>query len=147
MGPTLGGILGGLSIGYLSDKLFQSRRAPIACVFFLLQVLSMFLLVKSPSMGFAAFMVMLNCIWAFGIHGIVAGTCSMDFGGTKGVATAGPLQRHPLPGASLSGAPLGSAIDKWGWNAWWMFIALFCLIGAALMMTSGTPLRPRNAHH
>lgn len=135
LGPTIGGVAGGLSIGYFSDKLFGSRRPPVACIFFLLQIVSMYLLVKAPSMSFAVVMILINCIWAFGIHGIVAGTCSMDFGGTKGVATvSGIFNAIHYVGASVSGVLLGYAIDKWGWFAWFSFISPFCAIGAFLMI-------------
>jgi len=37
-GITIGGIVGGIVCGYLSDKLFQSRRPPVAFIFYIGQV-------------------------------------------------------------------------------------------------------------
>lgn len=38
IGITVGGILGGLLCGYMSDKFFQSRRPPVAFIFYIGQI-------------------------------------------------------------------------------------------------------------
>src|SRR5439155_21445623 len=38
IGITVGGILGGLICGYLSDRVFDSRRPPVAFLFYLAQI-------------------------------------------------------------------------------------------------------------
>ena len=47
---TLGGIVGGLLCGWLSNRLFQSRRAPVAFIFYLCQAVSVLALglTRSP---------------------------------------------------------------------------------------------------
>ncbi len=32
-------------------------------------------------------MIGFSCMWIFGVHGMLSGTASMDFGGTRGAAT------------------------------------------------------------
>ena len=43
-GITVGGILGGLLCGYLSDHVFQSRRPPVAFIFYIGQIVALLLL-------------------------------------------------------------------------------------------------------
>ena len=56
-GITVGGILGGLLCGYMSDKWFQSRRPPVAFIFYLLQIVSLFILGWTASPAVASFMI------------------------------------------------------------------------------------------
>ncbi|MBU4485047.1 MFS transporter [bacterium] len=136
IGITVGGILGGLSIGFLSDKFFHSRRAPMAFIYYICSIIVwiLFGIVKNPTM--AALLIPIGCIFVFGIHGILSGTCSMDFGGTKGASTVtGLFNGVHYIGASLTGVLLGAALDKWGWDAWGLTIIPFAAIGAILMLT------------
>src|SRR5258708_7351023 len=43
LGVTLGGICGGILCGWMSDRLFQSRRPPVAFIFYLGQIVSLLL--------------------------------------------------------------------------------------------------------
>ncbi len=145
-GVTVGGILGGLLCGYMSDRLFQSRRPPVAFIFYLLQIGSLFVLGRAAAPALASFMIGFTCMWIFGVHGMLTGTASMDFGGTKGAATvAGMLDGVQYLASGLTGFLLGHFLDQWGWGAWTWMIMPFSLIGAVLMLRlwNETPMRPR----
>ncbi len=145
-GVTVGGILGGLLAGYLSDRWFQARRPPVAFIFYLLQIVSLFVLGRAAAPALAAFMIGFTCMWIFGVHGMLTGTASMDFGGSKGAATvAGMLDGVQYLASGLTGFLLGHYLDKWGWGAWTWMIMPFSLIGALLMtrLWNETPLRAR----
>ena len=147
-GITVGGICGGLLCGYLSDHWFQSRRPPVAFIFYLGQIVSLLILghVRSPAP--AAFMIGFTCMWIFGVHGMLSGTASMDFGGTKAASTvAGILDGVQYLASGLTGFLLGHLLDKWGWGAWTWMIIPFSAIGALLMtrLWNETPLK-RGAH-
>ena len=134
LGVTVGGIVGGLLAGYLSDRWFQSRRPPVAFVFYLAQLASLVILGRAAAPGLAAFMIGFTCMWIFGVHGMLTGTASMDFGGTKGAATvAGMLDGVQYLASGLTGFLLGHFLDKWGWGVWTWMIMPFSLIGALLM--------------
>ncbi len=83
------GILGGVFAGFISDHVFNSRRGPVASVLFgglLLGTIAAFFLLGSPLLGWA---VVFMSLCVIGVHGMLSGTASMDFGGSKnaGVVT------------------------------------------------------------
>lgn len=148
-----GGIFGGLLCGWMSDKLFQSRRPPVAFLFYLMQVVMLALL--GASLGrdtqggqiWAVLLLGLTAMFIFGVHGMLTGTASMDFGGRKAAATvAGALDGIQYIGSGLSALGLGWILKLHGWdgvaalshtpvNAWvWVgSIIPFSLVGAFIM--------------
>jgi OPA family glycerol-3-phosphate transporter-like MFS transporter len=136
LGITIGGILGGLLCGFLSDRVFQSRRPPVAFIFYMAQIAALLLLgwVSMPAM--AAFMVGFCCMWIFGVHGMLSGTASADFGGKKAAATVtGLLDGVQYVASGFTGFGLGLIIDKYGWGVWTYSIIPFSIIGGILMLT------------
>ncbi|MDD5629805.1 MAG: MFS transporter [Elusimicrobia bacterium] len=149
-GVTVGGICGGMLCGYLSDRWFQSRRPPVAFIFYLGQIVSLLILGRVQSAGAASFMIGFTCMWIFGVHGMLSGTASMDFGGTKAASTvAGLLDGVQYLASGLTGFLLGHFLDKYGWGAWTWMIVPFSLIGAVLMtrLWHETPLRKGGEPH
>jgi OPA family glycerol-3-phosphate transporter-like MFS transporter len=147
-GITVAGIVGALLAGYMSDRLFQSRRPPVAGIFYCAQIACLFILGHATTPALAAYMIAVTCIWIFGVHGMLTGTASMDFGGSKGAATvAGMLDGVQYLASGLTGFLLGHFLDKWGWGAWTWMIMPFSLIGALLMtrLWNETPMRARAA--
>lgn len=118
-----GGIFGGLLCGWMSDKLFQSRRPPVAFVFYLAQVVMLLLLGASLGQGgfggqvWAIVLLGLTAMFIFGVHGMLSGTASMDFGGRKAAATvAGALDGIQYIGSGLTGFGLGWILKTYGWD-------------------------------
>jgi len=162
----LGGILGGLLCGWMSDKLFQSRRPPVAFTFYLVQVAMLALLGFSLGRGswlgqvWAVVLLGLTAMFIFGVHGMLSGTASMDFGGRKAAATvAGALDGIQYIGSGLTGFGLGWVLKTYGWdgiavaghapaNAWvWVSCIIpFSLIGA-LIMTRIWNAKPGHGAH
>ncbi len=135
-GVTVGGVAGGLLCGWMSDKLFQSRRAPVAFVFYLAQIAALFMLGRTHEPAAACFLIGFCCTWIFGVHGMLSGTASMDFGGTKAAGTvAGLLDGVQYLASGLTGFVLGGMLDKHGWGIWTYAIMPFSLMGAILMTT------------
>ena len=146
VGVTVGGICGGLLCGFLSDRYFQSRRPPVAFIFYLGQIGSLFVLGQAASPGLAAFMIGFTCMWIFGVHGMLSGTASMDFGGTKAASTvAGILDGVQYLASGLTGFLLGHFLDKYGWGAWTFMIMPFSAVGALLMLRlwNESPMKAR----
>ena len=149
----LGGIFGGLLCGWMSDKLFQSRRPPVAFLFYLMQVVMLALLGFSFGRGtlggqvWAVCLLGLTAMFIFGVHGMLSGTASMDFGGRKAAATVtGALDGIQYVGSGLTGFGLGWVLKTYGWDgvathghtpdhAWvWVgCIIPFSFIGAFIM--------------
>jgi OPA family glycerol-3-phosphate transporter-like MFS transporter len=147
-GITVGGILGGLLCGYLSDHLFGSRRPPVAFIFYIGQIVALLMLGATTSPTIAAFLIPFVVMWVFGVHGMLSATSAMDFGGTKAVATVtGICDGVQYIASGLTGFALGGVLDKYGWGAWTYMIIPFSVIGALLMtrLWNETPLR-KGAH-
>jgi OPA family glycerol-3-phosphate transporter-like MFS transporter len=135
IGVTIGGIAGGLLCGWLSDKVFDSRRPPVAFLFYLGQIGSLIALGQVKSAGLAAFMVGFSCMFIFGVHGMLSGTASADFGGRKGAATAaGVLDGVQYVASGLTGFGLGWLLQHYHWRIWTWSLVPFALAGALLML-------------
>ncbi len=135
-GITVGGILGALICGFVSDYVFQSRRPPVAFIFYCGQVVSLLVLGLTHSPVVAAFMIGFSCMWIFGVHGMLSGTASMDFGGKKAAATAaGLLDGVQYLGAGLTGFGLGKILDVYHWGVWTYMLVPFSAAGALMMLT------------
>lgn len=146
-GVTIGGIVGGLICGWMSDKLFQSRRAPVACFFYLVQIPSLLFLQYAGSPVIASFMVGFCCTWIFGVHGMLSAAAAMDFGGKKAAATAtGMLDGIQYVASGFTGYGLGWIIKHFGWGAWTWSIIPFSIIGAVIM-TRLWNVKPARAAH
>jgi OPA family glycerol-3-phosphate transporter-like MFS transporter len=83
------GIMGGVFAGFISDHLFQSRRGPVAAVLYAGLTAGAALavgVIGGPLLGWS---VVLMSLCVIGVHGLLSGTASMDFGGAKnaGVVT------------------------------------------------------------
>jgi len=148
-GVTIGGIVGGLLCGFLSDRVFQSRRPPVAFIFYLGQIGALSWLAYAGSPALAVFLIGFCCMWIFGVHGMLSGTASMDFGGRKAAATAaGMLDGIQYVASGFTGFGLGWILKTYGWDGfpgkagyqphdahvWIMSIVPFSLIGALLML-------------
>jgi MFS transporter, OPA family, glycerol-3-phosphate transporter len=184
---TLGGIAGGLACGYLSDRLFHSRRPPVAFIFYMGQIVFLLLLgflpgqsallkanpaaatwgAYSPGQIEVVVLLGLCCMVIFGVHGMLSGTASMDFGGKKAAATAaGMLDGIQYVASGFTGFGLGYVLDHWGWDGaikasdtvarvpadahvWVLSIIPFSIIGGFLMtrLWHATPLKKGAGAH
>lgn len=82
------GIMGGVTAGIISDRVFQSRRGPVAGILYLgmlVGAVALTFLYDTPMVG-GLVVVMSMCV--IGVHGMLSGTASMDFGGKQNVGTA-----------------------------------------------------------
>ncbi|MFH1430802.1 MAG: MFS transporter [Candidatus Uhrbacteria bacterium] len=138
------GILGGVFAGTISDHVFGSRRGPVAAVLYvgmLLGSIGMFFLLGSPHLLGPLVIVMSLCI--IGVHGMLSGTASMDFGGTRNVGIAvGIIDGFVYAGSSLQGflyartlpksADAVGASDIANWQSWPIAMIPIALIGLVL---------------
>ncbi len=161
-GITIGGIVGGLVCGILSDKVFQSRRAPVAFIFYLGQFVALGLLGFAPGPIPAAILIGVSCMFIFGVHGMLSGTASMDFGGRKAAASAaGMLDGIQYVASGLTGFGLGWILKTYGWDGtpltegyhphdariWVFSIMPFSLLGALIMTRIWNAKPARRASH
>ncbi len=132
------GICGGFAFGAMSDRLFNSRRAPVVVIGFtgMLACLGLFYLSDAVDLGAYGAAVSLSLLSFFvnGAHGMVGGAASMDFGGRKGVATAaGLFDGMQYLAASITGTAVGWITTNLDWQWWKLWPMPFAAIGAILM--------------
>ena len=127
------GISGGFFGGFVSDKLFQSRRGPVGFFLYAGMFVGFVVMVAAVPLqwyfivGFLSFFMSMCVI---GVHGMLSGTASMDFGGKKGAATtAGIIDGFVYLGTGFQSITLGYIITEHGWNYWPIFLIPFTLIG------------------
>ncbi|MGZ3721916.1 MAG: MFS transporter [Bdellovibrionales bacterium] len=127
----LGGISGGFVAGWMSDKLFHSRRGPpvalsAACIAGLLVIMAG-LLFSSP-IGVAVCAVVIG-FFTIAIHSLMSGTAGADFGGRKATATAaGVTDGFVYLGAGLQSLSLGY-LTTISWVLWPLFLLPFMVAG------------------
>jgi OPA family glycerol-3-phosphate transporter-like MFS transporter len=79
-------------------------------------------------------MVILASFLVVGIHGLLSGTATMDFGGRKGAATAvGIVDGFVYLGTGLQSVSIGFIASR-DWSYWPVFLIPFCIL-AVFMST------------
>ncbi|MCB9770823.1 MAG: MFS transporter [Candidatus Omnitrophica bacterium] len=131
----LAGPLGVLFAGVVSDKIFKSRRMPIAVI--MLGVLAIVLfyfngLAKGQtSIGVLLFLI---GFLLYGPDSLLSGTAAMDFGTKKGAATAaGFINGLGSLGAAIGGGMAGWVSDHYGWDALFNTFAGMTILAALLL--------------
>lgn len=129
---------GSLISGALSDKCFQSRRAPVAAALYLLETLVLLSAAQFRGTQAAIVFLLLISFTANSTHSLLGTAAAMDIGGRKMTGFAsGLIDSFQYFGGSLAGYALGTTIDRFGWGSYFYFMAPFGLIGALLMFTVG----------
>jgi OPA family glycerol-3-phosphate transporter-like MFS transporter len=150
------GATGGMTAGWISDKVFGSRRGPVAGLLYALMffcVVVMAFVIPHPwALGVCVFLIS-YCV--IGTHGMLSGTASQDFGGSKNVGTAvGLIDGLVYLGTGLQAICLGLITESnkgWsfggyltrvqpgasepagqGWSLWPIFLIPFSVIGTLL---------------
>lgn len=129
----LAGATGGMTAGWVSDKVFGSRRGPVAGLLYALMILCVAIMAFSLDrvwvLGACVFLIS-YCV--IGTHGMLSGTASMDFGGRKNVGTAvGLIDGLVYLGTGLQSFCLGR-LTELDWSYWPAFLLPFALIGTIL---------------
>jgi OPA family glycerol-3-phosphate transporter-like MFS transporter len=143
------GILGGVFAGTLSDHLFKSRRGPVAAILYGMMLVAAGILVFTYDTEVVGWLVVFMSMAVIGVHGMLSGTASMDFGGRKNVGVAvGIIDGFVYLGTGVmaltygfllpreefdaSGALIGPVTDPAEWIWWPVAMVPMALIGLLL---------------
>jgi len=159
------GILGGVVAGTVSDHAFQSRRGPVAAVLYGVLLLGAVVLIFTYQTPFVGWLVVLMSMAVIGVHGMLSGTASMDFGGSRnagmavgiidgfvylGTAVMSFTYAAVLPKEQLdaAGKIVGPATDPANWRAWPLAMVPLAAAGLvlALRVWNAKPQRGGAAH-
>jgi OPA family glycerol-3-phosphate transporter-like MFS transporter len=143
------GILGGVIAGVISDHVFQSRRGPVAGLLYAVMLIGAVLLVFTYQTSLVLWLVIVMSMAVIGVHGMLSGTASMDFGGRKnagiavgiidgfvylGTAVMSATYAIVLPQEHLDAAGdiVGPATDPANWRPWPLAMIPVALLGFVL---------------
>ena len=151
------GILGGVLAGVISDRVFHSRRGPVAAVLYggmLVGAVMISFLLGSPLLGV---IIVLMSMCVIGVHGMLSGTASMDFGGRRNAGIAvGIIDGFVYMGTAVMSFTYGSLLpDTEGggganvdeWIAWPVAMIPVAAIGLmfAMRVWHATPEKDKQA--
>lgn len=143
------GIMGGVFAGTISDHVFHSRRGPVAAVLYGMMLLGGILLAFTYTTPIVGWLVVFMSMCVIGVHGMLSGTASMDFGGKRNVGVAvGIIDGFVYLGTAVmsitygitlpqeqfdaEGHLTGPVTDPANWLAWPVAMIPVALIGLVL---------------
>lgn len=134
----LAGSLGALCSGWLTDKYFQSRRAPVAAIMLFLLGIFAWLYSQVPAGNWILSLLCLLIVgfMTYGPHVLIVGIMPMDFGTRKASSSVtGFVDGFGYIGAGLTGIFSGWLVDNYSWNTAFYFWVISAIIASTLMLT------------
>ncbi|MBN4082907.1 glycerol-3-phosphate transporter [bacterium AH-315-A23] len=131
------GIPGTLLCGYLSDKVFKGKRAPVSIIYMFLVMLALFMywtsesiLANSIALIFIGFLIY-GPVMLIGVH-------ALDLVPKKAAGTAAGLTGlfGYLGGALFANIAMGAVVDLWGWSGGFAILIGSCVISMLLLALS-----------
>jgi OPA family glycerol-3-phosphate transporter-like MFS transporter len=155
MVSCIAGITGGIFAGVISDHVFHSRRPPVATVLFAFMLAGSIAIVPLlPTPVAVSWVIGFMAVAIIGVHGMLSGVASQDFGGRRNAGTATGLidgfvyfgtalqsfiYGHMLPEGRIlvDGVwkPNPAAHDVANWYGWPIAMIPIALIGLALSLS------------
>ena len=143
------GILGGVVAGVISDHVFQSRRGPVAFLLYAVLLAGSVVMLFAYQTPYVGWLVIAMSVAVIGVHGMLSGTASMDFGGRRNVGIAvGIIDGFVYLGTGVmsftyavvlpkeqideAGHLAGPALDPANWIGWPMAMIPIALLGTYL---------------
>ncbi len=132
----IGGIFGSLAAGWFSDRIFGGKRGPVNVLFSFLVIFAVIGLWFSPP-GFYLLDSVLIFTVGFLIFGpqMLIGMAAAELSGKKAAGAAtGFVGLLAYFGAATAGYPLGKITDLWGWQGFFIALALCGIISVLLLI-------------
>jgi MFS transporter, OPA family, glycerol-3-phosphate transporter len=134
------GIVGGMFAGIISDRVFHSRRGPVASVLYggiMVGAVVMLATIEQRWVGWVLVFMALNYV---GVHGMLSGTASADFGGRKNTGVAvGIIDGFVYLGTGVQSLVVGLALPvgddakiAGNWISWPVAMVPLAIIGLVL---------------
>jgi OPA family glycerol-3-phosphate transporter-like MFS transporter len=126
--------LGSFLSGWISDRFFHSRRAPVAATIYMIEVCVLLAATFVHTLNWALIFFVLVSFTVNSTHSLLGPAAAMDIGGRKAAAFAsGCIDAFQYFGAAVAIKGLGYALDKWGWDCYFYYMIPFGIIGGILM--------------
>ncbi len=133
-----GGFVGGLSAGWISDRLFRARRGPVNVLFALLLIIALisFWAMPEGSAWLASSLLFTIGFASFGPQ-LLIGIAVAELVHKKASATANGFAGWVAYfGGASAGFPLGKAIDKLGWEGFFYSMVIASGVAIALLLVN-----------
>ncbi len=126
---------GSLTSGFISDRFFQGRRAPVAMGIYLIEVVVILIAAQARSTPAIVASFVAIAFTANSTHSLLGPAAAMDIGGRKMAGFAsGVIDSFQYFGASIALKALGWLLDL-SWHYYFYYMAPFGLLGGFLMWT------------
>lgn len=132
----VGGFLGCLAGGWLSDLVFKGKRNPIN-VLFTIAIIAVLLAFRTTTVAWTLLDSAYLFLFGFFIFGpqSIIGLAAAELSHKKAAATAtGFAGSFSYLGAAVAGGPLGAVIKEWGWDSFLLIVGACSVIGALLIL-------------
>ncbi len=127
--------VGSLLSGWISDRFFNSRRAPVAAGIYLIEVFVILAASQLHSVNWAIFFFVMISFTVNSTHSLLGPAAAMDIGGRKMAAFAsGCIDAFQYFGAAAAIKVLGILLDRpGGWDYYFYYMIPFGVVGGLLM--------------
>ncbi|HVV84946.1 MAG TPA: MFS transporter [Kofleriaceae bacterium] len=152
----IAGITGGIFAGLISDHVFGSRRAPVAAVLYGLMLVGALVVLSAMGQPLAvSWTIAVMSMAIIGVHGVLSGTASADFGGRKNAGVAvGIIDGFVYLGTAFQAQVYGHALPEKGtcaarqlhrWAAWPQWMIPMAIVGLAfgVVLWNARPDKPK----
>jgi OPA family sugar phosphate sensor protein UhpC-like MFS transporter len=132
----IGGFLGSLAAGWASDYFFRARRGPVNLLFAFGMCASVGLFWCVPP-GYPILDTAAVFLTGFMIFGpqMLIGIAAAESVPKRAAATAnGFVGCASYFGSAIAGYPLGAVTDKFGWEAYFMFLITACVFSVVFLL-------------
>ena len=138
------GIIGANATGWVSDRFFQSRRAPMSGLLYGAMVVASIVLAVGlgGSLWVAGLAALTTSMSVIAVHGILSGTATADFGGRKNTGiVVGIVDGFVYLGTAIQSFAIGKIVptgeaakDPTNWRMWPVFLIPFAIAGFAFTL-------------
>ena len=125
---------GSLLSGWISDRFFNSRRAPVAAGIYVIEVCVLLGATQIHTVNWAIFFFVMISFTVNSTHSLLGPAAAMDIGGRKMAGFAsGVIDSFQYFGAAVAIKMLGYILDRYGWGFYFYYMIPFGIIGGCLM--------------
>lgn len=126
----LAGMVGSIASGFISDRFFQARRAPVAAIMEVGLVIALLCFIVVPA-DYVAVVIVLSVVgfMLYGADMLIVGTAAMDFGSQRVAARiTGFVNGMGSIGAAVQGLLIGFLSEAYGWTAVTLLMASLIVV-------------------
>ena len=135
----IAGIVGGLTAGWMSDKLFRGRRGPVGAAYMLLLAIALFYFWKAPAgSGWENSIAMIFV--GFLVYGpqVLIGVAAADLTSKRAVGVANGFSgTFAYVGVGISSLIIGWIADHYSWDYGFIFFIGAAILGAVFFALTG----------